>query len=320
MCIEYLLLCNDSIAISGLGTFVAELRDSVYDNQEETLIPPRRCVNFRADVGQEAFLATVALRQLCGVPQEEVERRLYLWTEEFWQTISDDGCVEFGSVGTFTTEDDGRMVFTPSQSGITCPEYYALDAVHIPRMEVKKGKKSPIIRSDAKDITIRLNKSFLSNAAAACLTIVLFFSFSTRLGDSVLMSLNEVNAGSLFIPEGMTTPVDDSGITVAACATASAQAMAENNAEEPVATATEETEKEGRFCIVLASAVSQKNATDYVASLQARGYDTARILEGKILRVAVGNYATENEAYNAARKLHGESAEFQSAWVFDAGR
>ncbi len=80
---------------------------------------------------------------------------------------------------------------------------------------------------------------------------------------------------------------------------------------------TTKNELEGRFCIVLASAISQQNAEKYVKALKGEGFDSARILEGKMIRVAIGNYQTGKEAYSAVRELQQKGGDFQYAWVYE---
>ncbi len=71
------------------------------------------------------------------------------------------------------------------------------------------------------------------------------------------------------------------------------------------------------YCIVLASAISDKNATNYVEVLKQRGFVSARVLRGtKFNRVVVGRYATEEEARAAASDIQKMNKEYAGAWIF----
>ena len=70
-----------------------------------------------------------------------------------------------------------------------------------------------------------------------------------------------------------------------------------------------------KYCIVLASHVSVRNANAFIERLQKKGYDQAEIFErNNIRRVIYGHYASENDAYDDLRLFHLQS-ETADAWV-----
>ncbi|MCD8304430.1 MAG: SPOR domain-containing protein [Prevotellaceae bacterium] len=323
LCIEYLLLKRDSVTVPGLGTFRAEGCPSCYDAQEETLLPPRRQVSFDASRhGDEGLTRSIA--EIYSITEEEAGNKLCLWLNDFAQTLADSGYVELGSLGTFAGEEAG-MSFTPSQAGVTTPDFYALDTVHIKETE---RKKTPVIKTDSRHITISISKRVAAYAAAACVAVALFLWLSTPTGFSNSYTTPEglqrdsrgfqptVNASSLFLPTGFSlspdVPEETSPVEVEP---QPAEVEAEECPEE--AQETQATAQEPRYCIVMASAVSRKNAEAYVSILQQRGLDSPRLMEGKILRVVVGAYDTADEAYRAARELHRLSDEYFYAWVYE---
>ena len=73
---------------------------------------------------------------------------------------------------------------------------------------------------------------------------------------------------------------------------------------------------EGKFCIVLASNVSRKNADRYVETLHQRGFAQARVYNnGKMNRVIIDGFQTEEEATKKNIELHHTSSEYASTWV-----
>ncbi len=73
----------------------------------------------------------------------------------------------------------------------------------------------------------------------------------------------------------------------------------------------------GRFTIVLASAITQANATQFVAQLHEAGYPEAEVYKrGRMVRVVYGSFQTEEEAQAQLRKLR-QSDAFADAWVMD---
>ena len=90
--------------------------------------------------------------------------------------------------------------------------------------------------------------------------------------------------------------------------------------EDAVKQAVEEAKKQaeaGRYTIVLASAITQANAEQFVAQLQSEGYREAAVYKrGRMVRVVYGAYTSEQEAQAQLRKLR-QSEAFADAWVMD---
>ena len=85
--------------------------------------------------------------------------------------------------------------------------------------------------------------------------------------------------------------------------------------QEQIPTPQESTTPQKKYCIVLASYVSVRNANLFIERLQKQGYDQAEIFErNNIRRVIYGHYASENDAYNDLRRFHRQS-ETSEAWV-----
>ncbi len=312
--IEYLLLSNDFVTIPGIGTLVAQPYESVYDAEDETLLPPYRQVSFTTKEQKPRCPITDDIRKIYSLSQEEAERKLCMWTTEFFQTLTDYGCVDFGSVGSFTTAN-GEMTFHPSLSGVTTPEYYALDMLHIQPISETATASDPIIKSDEKSFTIRISKNVVTYAAAACVALLLFFASGVKVFDSDSTMAIKRHLSALSLPSNLMPSLEDDAAMNASPGTTDTQAQVTT----PQAPTLETTKKEpeGRFCIVLASAIPHQNAEEFVKTLKGEGFDSARILEGKMIRVAIGNYQTEKEAYSAVREIQQAGGDFQYAWVYE---
>lgn len=71
-----------------------------------------------------------------------------------------------------------------------------------------------------------------------------------------------------------------------------------------------------QYCIVVASAITKKNAENYAERLRNEGFNSPRVLStSKMTRVVVGNYASESEAYSVAEAMRRNSREMESVWV-----
>lgn len=86
--------------------------------------------------------------------------------------------------------------------------------------------------------------------------------------------------------------------------------------EVPKAAVSTPAQQAPQYCIVMASAISKKNAENYVERLRSQGFNNPRVLStSKMTRVVVGNYASESEAYNVAEAMRRNSRELESVWI-----
>ena len=68
--------------------------------------------------------------------------------------------------------------------------------------------------------------------------------------------------------------------------------------------------------MVVASAISMKNAENYTKELMSRGYNTCLQTTGKINRVIMPGYKSKEAAYAKIRELKTNGGdEFVNAWV-----
>lgn len=80
---------------------------------------------------------------------------------------------------------------------------------------------------------------------------------------------------------------------------------------------TKETNVTKGFCVVVASAITQKNAEAFVERLHKNGYSEAQIYKsGDMIRVVFPGYSSEQEARAKKKELSNLSEEFQYAWVY----
>jgi len=318
LCIEYLLLYHDCIIVPGLGAFIAQHQEARYDEAEETLLPPYRLVRFNAELQHQDDLLCSSIQQIYQITSEEAEQKLGMWINEFTQNLEDCGSIDFGSIGVFTDDDD-QIFFTPSEAGITTPEFYALDAVHIQQIPDSKVQSSPILKTDKDNITIRLNRHVASYIAAACIAILCFLSYSVPVSNTDAMEFGQYSTSKLFLPINLVQP--DAKENIAQTGEIKKNQITKEESAAPVthenAISEKDEENPCNYCIVVASAVTKKNAELYTKILRQRGYETARVLDnGRVIRVVIGSYTNEEEAGIAVRKIHRQSDEFKYAWVY----
>ena len=308
--IERLLLAHDCVVVPQFGGFVTMATYATREETEGLFFPPFRVVRFNPDLMEDDgwLLADVREQRRCS--ESEAKRHIQHLVLNLRQQLLADGQADFGSIGLFTQDEDGRVSFSPCQAGVITPAYFGLDPFAMPKLTAaqRSGKHRTAQqqaleeeqRNSSSHITIRISRRGLKNALTAAAIIVLCTLFSSPVDDA-----RQSNQATL-LPS--TPAVEVAHPAPSAEARSTVSPSNSSPAVQPAPAA--------KYCIVLASDVSLKNADRYVKLLQERGFTDARVYNnGKMNRVVLGNFQTENEAYNMNAKLHRTSTEYASTWV-----
>jgi len=336
--IEYALLGSDHVVIPGLGTFTARTEHARHEEDEEVFLPPYRSVHFQTEEKKNDETAIDAMRTLMSITHDEAVRELREWVGEALETLEDEGTLELGLVGSLTKQKrlGAELSFEARPGGIKAPAYFGLDMVHIPQLlterKPKETPKTASMEMGDKEITIHINRRIANMIAAACAAILLFVAFNAPVlngGKEIKSSLRELIMPAKESTKQVVKTVEPNQQQKAETPKpkAKAETAVENQEQMPTqptnisSNATREsnrlsTEKVGEYCIVMASAISLKNAERYVEKLAKQGFMSARIVDnGKVRRVVVGHYPTADEANSDARSIRLRSDEFSNVWV-----
>ena len=334
--IEYLLLNHNYVVIPELGTFITQEMDARWNEVEETFQPPCRSVRFNAGLKQDDNLLLNAIAEIYSVTVEQASQMLTTWTLDFRQTLDDCGCLDFGTIGTFTLEDDGTMLFISQESGISTPEFYGLDVFHFSQVQPAQRKHTvpmaATMETSDHEITIRINRRIANYIVAASAAILLFLVFNSPIADQRItdqrsslkelllpMTLYDNNSEALAGKAKEAEGKAGQAPQTPQAEVAEAQPQAEAVEAEPQAPSqsAQPLDEKGGYCIVMASSIPRANAERFVAQLNADGFPQVRILEnGKMLRVAVGYYTDKQEAYNFLNEVRQRSPQYRAAWLY----
>lgn len=325
------------------------------EETEQLFFPPIRVVRFNPDLTEDDGLLTTNVREEHHCTSTEAKRYIQRLVLDLRQQLLADGQADFGSIGLFQQDEDGRVSFSPCQAGVITPQYFGLDAFLMPKLTAaqrnshRRGTQMERLKhesaSDSQSITIHISKRSLKNVVAAAAIIVLCALFSSPLDEAMRPS----NQASLLpsepeteLRQEVTPPVTGQLATEQNTATATiaseeeaAPAETEAIAAEPATTdalkataepapvaapapavVAPEDKPAGNYCIVLASNVSKKNANNYVDILKGRGITNARVYNnGKMNRVIIDGFSNEEEAVEMNTELHHTNREYASTWV-----
>ena len=327
--IECLLLSNNCVIVPRLGGFVAQRTQAEHPADEDCILPPRRTVGFNPLLTLNDGLLVQSYMQTYDASYPETIRMINDAVDELKAELSNKGKFEMPGIGTIHLNMDGSYNFMPEAAGLLSPELYGLGTVkalakYQPK-SISMAKQEDTAPTDTeseeneteskRNYTFSINREIVNYAAAAVVALVLYFACLAPL-PSATDNAAPMTASSLA--ERIMQPYAPAKVPAAATPVKPAAAeVAETPAapEHPAAQA-EEAQQQKPYTIVLASAVSKKNAEIFVERLQAGGEDTAEVfVRGKMTRVIVGRFATESEAYRYISAKRKTESSFSQAWI-----
>ena len=197
------------------------------------------------------------------------------------------------------------------------------------------GDQTPeeeVENTEEDDDVVRIKFSWIRNAVAvaAILLAVFFLAMPTGKTDMMQRTISNINNGLLF--GMMSEDTNMSKIEIQKKVTRKETSRSENTQKtdsiaksvadaqaKSVADAQAESVADAprKYCIVLASCVSVRNANSFIERLQEKGYEQAEVFErNNIRRVIYGHYPSEEAAHDDLRRFHRHS-ETAEAWLME---
>ena len=338
--IEILLLDYDCVIVPDFGGFMAHHVEALYDPAEEILLPPARTIGFNPQLTINDSLLAQSYIEAYDISYPEALKRIRDEVNEIRQHLQNFGKYELNDIGVISLNDYGKYEFEPCEAGILTPELYGLSSIEVPTLATtikvqtapmtEKEETEPSIQPEQVEMslsntygceasgneTIPIRISVLGNIAAACIAVIVFLLFPSKLGNKRTASLSDIHidksALTRIMPKdvvAMPVPLDKA-LSTKKLDRSKREAAPPSNKDSDV---TEEAKP--YFTLVLASRITSLNAADYVRQLHSKGYASAKILQRKhSIKVIYGSYPSANEAYNELNRMN-KNKEFTDSWV-----
>lgn len=350
--IEILLLSNDCVIVPDFGGFMAHQVDARYDGTDNMFLPPLRTIGFNPQLKMNDSLLAQSYAEAYDISYPEALNRLEEEVVEIRQRLESTGKFELNNIGTIFLNENGNYTFEPCEAGILTPSLYGLGGFNmLPlcnlqstatesseneqaasttiEMETKLKKKGNLKENaqlptssvfdeeeeeeQGKAEFIQIKKSVLRNAIAACIAIILFFTFSTPLSKpNVQMGKVDTSMLTRLMPKELVSNNKQEKIVLN-------QEVDKKNKknDKTIHLDSEEAVNNSKpyYGIVLASRVTKRNAATYVEQLQKQGVKGAKVvISATNVKVVYGNYETESQAYKALHSLH-DNETFADGWI-----
>ena len=319
--IEYLLLDHDCVIYPQLGAFKATYVPSRWSQAEDLFLPPYRSVSFDAETKESDGLFETSLSRRYRVSPVDAEVMCAEYLDYIRQELSENGSMDLGSIGVFVQENEtDPLTFYPAPAGVASPRLYGLDALHMEPLSIEQRPAHrrhnrrgimPTVKSDDRNITIHISRHLANYVAAAAASIILFFTFSTPLQNTDI-SQPQTASAPMFLPSHLTPFVQG--------ATANEPvSVNEVQAKEPTASETVDItpaeQLRGSYAVVLASAISMKNATAFVETLKDEGYNAEVYVKNGMVRVILPGYETAEDVHKQIQLMKSQSHKYDKAWT-----
>ena len=349
--IEILLLDNDCVIVPGLGGFMAHHVEARYEEDEQAFLPPLRTLGFNPQLKINDSLLAQSYIEAYDISYPEALQRIEDEVNELTQILQNEGRYELNNIGIIELNEDGNYVFTPCEAGILTPTLYGLSSfemkpikaqavivakekteekpaavISIPSEEAPAATEVSIDveeEPEEEERAIVIKMSWVRNAVAVAAAVLAFFLMTTPVTNSensqqISHLNNPMIAGMLPKDSNMEKITIEK--KVATPAPADTMVFTQKVQQEPIAAKTDitpaNTEKPAkRYCIVLASYVSKKNAHAFVEELKEKGYKESEVfIRNDVTRVIYGNFKTANDAYNKLQRIQKQKG-LEEAWV-----
>ena len=337
--IESLLLQHDCVIIPGLGGFITQYVPARRVADEQILLPPYRSVGFNQQLTLNDGLLVQSYMQAYDTNYPETIKLINEAVHQLKETLQEKGEYTLSGIGCLSLGIGGQYNFTPCEAGVLSPDLYGLDALTLKEIHVSasqenqnensdKSSKTVQIKRSEKNYTISISREIVNYAASIAVAIFFYFLWATPVTPS---NPQDIQASSiihkqLFANEASAIPqsVKPSQTDIALKVTEVKKAVeaekktiaVEANAkpEKPIAPQPA-VQAQGKYTLVLVSAITQDNAEEYAERLNKQGFGEAYPYKrGNMIRVVYGNYQTEDEAHQALKELH-KQEQFADAWI-----
>lgn len=336
--IESLLLKHDCVIIPDLGGFITQYVPARRIADEQILLPPYRSVGFNQQLTLNDGLLVQSYMQTYDTNYPETVKLIHEAVGELKKTLLEKGEYNLTGIGCLKLGIGGQYNFTPCEAGVISPDLYGLDSLTLKEAntsetaEAKEQQEDKVqIKRSKKNYTISISREFVNYAASIAVAIFFYFLWATPLTPSNPLDVQASSAihRQLFATEASALPQkgQNSNVKPEVCMT---ETVAEPEAKKVHPTSTKPAgtlpatansksvqEADGKYTLVLVSAITETNAELFAKRLQEQGLTEAYAFKrGHMTRVVYGNYQTETEAQEALKDLH-KQEQFADAWILE---
>lgn len=256
--IEYLSAEHDCVIVPGFGAFISQYS---FQKSDSGLISSlRRNTVFNMSVNNNDGLLANSLVRREGISYEAAKNEIDIYVSSLRSQLKHEGEVPVGRIGFLKYHTDESLEFFPFSSWNANNEYYGLSSLSIkPLVEERQMSQSV----DGNGKILPFAKRFIHIAASIVLLVCLTLVLSTPVLEQSNQNYANLNAFTLKSSVGQETRDLFISIPKIKQPQAETAAVKANEKETACFTAKNISDK-GKFCLVVASLATQKQAEKYI--------------------------------------------------------
>lgn len=167
---------QDRVSIPTFGTLTIKQLPAHYSSEDHTFLPPSKNVLFEPDEMAEDNGLKALLKRLHRLSEDMAQALLSNYVADLRESLLTQGEAELGSIGQFSQDERGRLMFAPCEAGVAAPEFFALDTVEMRKLPAAiKVEPKFIDNMDSEYITIRLSRKGVRRTLRAAAAILVAF-------------------------------------------------------------------------------------------------------------------------------------------------
>lgn len=287
--IEYLMTEHDCVIVPGLGAFISQY--SVERNRKTNAICSiKRNIAFNGsvDYNDGLLINSIVRRESVGFERARCEVNDYV--RALYGQLKYEGEVPVGRLGYFSSSEEGALEFFPFMSKKANDNFFGLLPIEmkpLSEMAIEPEQK----QTNRKDNVIRIARRFVQAAASVILLIGMALVLSTPMVDRADSEQNFADFNAFSIKNA--SEVSQMGELFIAM-----PAMQKEADEMPEAEVVAELNA-GKYALVVASLVSEKQVEKFVKESGLRCYDVVKSKSKYRVFIARGSYEEMNNLKNS---------------------
>ncbi len=327
--ISRLLYDHECVIVPGFGAFLTRYYSAEVNHATYMMRPPSRRVYFNSSIRENDGLLAKSVSYLEQIKYKDAQDFITKSSAEWSLALKSGTKLSLAGIGRLYMDDNNRLQFSPSLEINYQRSSYGLSIFRAPAIQREAEIRKTITKAIEKHVVIEHPETKEKKVAgwasvAAMLGPVLlataigysYFTTAPQPFESVSgfsplnysRSISDINATPV-LKEEVSTETATPGTDVIS------EEVTEPKVAAPVSESPAPVQISGHYHIVVGSFKEQKNASNYITELQAKGYE-AYLADGdnSFSRVAIGNFANEDEARDA---LNGIRQNVNSgSWIF----
>lgn len=140
--IEYLLMSHDCVVAPGLGAFLIHETPARYDEATRRFMPPTRATGFNEAVTINDGLLAESVARRERISLQSATSRIEAEISSFRHQLAQGQPLALGQIGEMRMEEDGRLLFNPSECSAATLRYNGLLPLNILTLQDMEQEKT----------------------------------------------------------------------------------------------------------------------------------------------------------------------------------